>query len=148
MGFTEAVTLYFKNYVNFQGRSRRAEYWWPALMNLVIGWTLSGLAIITGGGFAAYASYNLNVIGWLFYGISILWGLATFLPNLSVTIRRLHDRNMSGWFVLLFIVLIIIPIINLIAIIVFIVFMAQEGTKGPNKFGPDPKGGHNVGVFD
>lgn len=148
MGMQEAVQLYFKNYVNFQGRSRRAEYWWPALVNLIISWTLTGISILLGGGFEAYASFSLNMIGWVFYGLATLWGLIVFLPGLSVTVRRLHDRDMSGWWILGFIVGLIIPIVNLVVMIVYIVIMAMAGTVGPNKFGPDPKSGLDVGVFN
>ena len=147
MGMQEAIQLFFKNYTNFQGRSRRAEYWWPALMNLIVGWTLSGIAIVVGGGFEAFSSLSLNAIGWVFYAASLLWSLVVLLPNISVSVRRLHDRNMSGWFLLAFIVGMIIPLLNLIVVIAFIVIMALPGTIGPNKFGADPKSGHDVGVF-
>lgn len=147
MGMTEAVQLFFKNYVNFQGRSRRAEFWWPALANLIISWTLSGIAILVGGGFEAYSTFSLNAIGWIFYGAATLWSLIVFIPGLSVTIRRLHDRNMSGWWLLGFVVALLIPLINLVALIAYIVIMALPGTAGPNKFGSDPKTGHDVGVF-
>jgi uncharacterized membrane protein YhaH (DUF805 family) len=147
MGMGEAIGLYFKNYVNFQGRSRRAEYWWPVLMNLIIGWGLSGLAIAVGGGLDAYMAMDFNALGWVFYGAAALWSLATILPGLSVTIRRLHDREMSGWWLLGFIVGMLIPLVNLGVIIAYIVIMALPGTVGPNRFGPDPKGGHDVDVF-
>ena len=147
MGMNEAIRLFFSNYTKFDGRSRRAEFWWPYLMNLIISWTLSGVAILVGGGFDAFASFQLNALGWIFYGASLLWGLAVLVPGLAVTIRRLHDRNMTGWFLLGFLVAFIIPLLNLVAIIAFIVILALPGTVGPNKFGADPKGGHDVGVF-
>lgn len=147
MGMGEAIGLFFSNYVNFQGRSRRAEYWWPVLMNAIVGWGLTIIAIILGGGVEAFADLSLNPIGWVFYGAALLWSLAVFLPNLAVTVRRLHDRNMSGWFLLAFIVGMIIPFVNLIVIIAYFVIMVLPGTVGPNKFGADPKGGHDVGAF-
>ena len=147
MGFGEAVRSFFQRYTDFQGRSRRAEYWWPMLMNLVINWGLSAIAIAIGGGFAAYANFQLNALGWVFYGASIIWGLAVLIPGIAVSVRRLHDRNMSGWLLLAFLVGLIIPLINIIAFIAFIVIMALPGTVGPNKYGADPKGGHDVGVF-
>lgn len=147
MGMNEAIKLFFSNYIKFDGRSRRAEFWWPALMNLIISWTLSGVAILVSGGFGAYAALQFSALGWIFYGASVLWGLAVFIPGLSVAVRRLHDRNMTGWFLLGFVVAIIIPLLNIVAIIAFIVVLAMPGTVGPNKFGADPKGGHDVGVF-
>lgn len=147
MGMNEAIKLFFQNYVKFDGRSRRAEFWWPYLMNLIISWGLTGLAILVGGGFNALSTFGFNAIGWLFYGASIVWGLIVFLPGLAVTFRRMHDRNMSAWWLLAFIVAMIIPFVNLIAIIALIVIMALPGTAGPNKFGADPKSGHDVNVF-
>ncbi|MEO1552564.1 MAG: DUF805 domain-containing protein [Pseudomonadota bacterium] len=147
MGMMEAVQLFFQNYVKFDGRSRRAEFWWPALMNLIIGWTLTGLSILVGGGFDAFSTLSLNAIGWLFYGASLLWSLAVLLPNIAVTVRRFHDRNMSGWFFLIFMIGMIIPLLNLIVAIVYIVIMALPGTAGSNKFGMDPKSGHDVSAF-
>jgi len=147
MGMNEAVRLFFSNYTKFDGRSRRAEFWWPALMNLIISWTLGGVAIVVGGGIDAYTSLQFNALGWIFYGASVLWGLAVLVPGLSVAVRRLHDRNMTGWFLLGFVVAMIIPLLNIVALIAFIVVLAMPGTVGPNKFGADPKGGHDVGVF-
>ncbi len=65
---------------------------------------------------------------------SPIWGLATFLPSLAMGVRRLHDTDRSGWWWLL-------SFIPLIGIIVLIVFWCSEGTRGPNRFGPDPLGG-------
>jgi uncharacterized membrane protein YhaH (DUF805 family) len=59
-----------------------------------------------------------------------LFGLATLLPGLAVSVRRLHDTNRSGWWILLW-------FIPLIGIIVLIVWWVQQGTPGPNRFGPD-----------
>jgi uncharacterized membrane protein YhaH (DUF805 family) len=70
-------------------------------------------------------------------GLSILWSLFAFIPNLAVTIRRLHDTDKSGWFILL-------GLIPLVGAIVLLVFYFMDGTRGPNRFGPDPKGeGHS-----
>ena len=65
--------------------------------------------------------------------ILVLWFILTFLPELAVAVRRLHDQDQSGWLVL-------IGLIPFIGPIAFIVFMCLEGTQGPNRFGPDPKG--------
>jgi uncharacterized membrane protein YhaH (DUF805 family) len=75
----------------------------------------------------------MGVGGWLLLALGILFFLATFIPQLAVTIRRFHDQDKSGWFYLLAFV----PFVG--GLIVFI-FMLLEGTRGPNRFGPDPKG--------
>jgi uncharacterized membrane protein YhaH (DUF805 family) len=69
-----------------------------------------------------------------------LFGLASFIPSLSVTVRRLHDTDKSGWLILL-------GLIPLIGVIILLVFYILPGTKGPNKFGPDPYGKTQVEVF-
>jgi uncharacterized membrane protein YhaH (DUF805 family) len=65
--------------------------------------------------------------------LSSIWSLVTFLPSLAMGVRRLHDTDRSGWWWLL-------SFIPLIGIIVLIVFWCFEGTRGPNRFGPDPLG--------
>ena len=116
----------FENYANFEGRARRAEYWWYALGNfilLIIAMILDNVLGIT--------------MGQMGYGpIYALLALATFIPGLAVGIRRLHDVGKSGWWY--FIVL--IPIIG--AIWLLILFFT-EGEKGKNQYGADPKGNND-----
>ena len=79
----------------------------------------------------------------LFGGVGLLilvYGLAVLLPSIAVTIRRLHDRDMSGWWYLGAIVGSMIPVAGLLVSIAFLVLLALPGTPGPNRFGPDPKG--------
>ena len=73
--------------------------------------------------------------------------LAAFIPSIAVTVRRLHDRNMSGWWYPGFIVASLIPVVGIIAAIAFLVIMFLDGTPGTNRFGPDPKGRANSDVF-
>ncbi len=128
MGFGEAVGLFFKNYANFQGRSRRAEYWWPALFFFLI--TIA--AYFVAGIFVAMGDATA-IIGGLVMIVYYLFVLAILVPYIAVGVRRLHDKDMTGWLMLLAIV----PFGGL----VLLVFFCLEGTKGPNKYGPDPKGG-------
>jgi uncharacterized membrane protein YhaH (DUF805 family) len=67
--------------------------------------------------------------------ISSLVSLALFLPGLAVSVRRLHDTDRSGWWVLLF-------LIPLIGAIVLLIWYCSRGTPGGNRFGPDPLAGH------
>jgi uncharacterized membrane protein YhaH (DUF805 family) len=76
---------------------------------------------------------ELGALPWILMGLIGLWSLIIFIPNLAVTIRRLHDQDKSGWFYLL----VFIPIIGGLVVLIF---MFLEGTRGPNRFGEDPKG--------
>jgi uncharacterized membrane protein YhaH (DUF805 family) len=104
-----------KNYVGFEGRARRKEYWYFALFNVVILIVLSliGRAIGTNILYTIYA-------------------LAVFLPGLAVAARRLHDTDKSGWWIL-------IGLIPIIGAIVLLVFLLSDSTPGANQYGPSPK---------
>jgi uncharacterized membrane protein YhaH (DUF805 family) len=118
-----------KQYVDFNGRARRTEFWMFTLFNAIASIILAvidnalGLSSFSsyGGGF----SYSLGLLGGLY-------ALAVLLPSLGVAVRRLHDTNRSGWWVL-------ISLIPFIGGIVLLVFFVLEGTRGPNTYGQDPK---------
>jgi uncharacterized membrane protein YhaH (DUF805 family) len=115
MTFSEAVESGFNNYVNFQGRSSRSAFWWWFLFGVLVG---IGANIID----AILGSYPI---------ISLIVGLGLFLPGLAVAVRRLHDTDRTGWWVL-------IELIPLIGIIVLIVFWVQQSDPGENKYGSPP----------
>lgn len=104
-----------KKYAVFDGRSQRKEYWMFTLFHFIITIILSIIAGVI----------DSNIL-------SILYGLAVFIPSLAVSVRRLHDTNRTGWWVL-------INIIPLIGLIVFIIFMVLDSTPGDNTYGPNPK---------
>ena len=106
-------------YADFTGRARRKEYWMFVLFSLLIYFLV---AIVLVALSATESAINI-VIG--------LLALSLMLPNLAVTIRRLHDTDRSGWWALLSFV----PILCL----VILVFMFLDGTSGGNRFGPDHK---------
>ena len=107
-----------KNYAQFNGRSRRSEYWYFVLFNLLV-------AVVLG-----FADGILRkVLG--FGMLGMLYGLVVLVPGLAVTIRRLHDTDRSAWWLLLALV----PIVGL----VLIWFMAQDGDAGTNRYGQNPK---------
>ncbi|WP_194207018.1 DUF805 domain-containing protein [Superficieibacter sp. 1612_C1] len=106
-----------KNYVGFFGRARRQEFWMFALINAIISAVLNVVQMILG-----------MEIPWL----TIIYVLATLLPALAVSVRRLHDTDRSGFWLF-------ISLIPLIGAIVLIVFYCKEGTSGTNRFGNDPK---------
>ena len=109
MNIIEATKLFFTRYVDFNGRSRRSEYWWAYLAVVIIS------AVLTA------------VLGELAY----IWSLATLVPQIAITIRRLHDIGKSGWFYL-------IGLIPLAGPIILLVWMCQDSTED-NQWGPNPK---------
>jgi uncharacterized membrane protein YhaH (DUF805 family) len=113
MGFWQAVASGFSNYVGFSGRACRSEYWYWVLFVLLCSIAASIIDAVLG-----------------VYLITSLVNLAVFLPGLAVGIRRLHDLDRTGWWVLL----VFIPIVGAI---ILIIWACTKGTEGPNRFGPD-----------
>lgn len=105
-----------KNYVNFSGRARRKEYWFFRLTIFLL-----TLAIV-------FVESALGTDG-IFLGLFLL---ATFLPDLAVTVRRLHDVGRSGWWLSI----VFVPIIGAILILIWFV---TEGQKNENLYGSSPK---------
>ncbi|MFV2010783.1 MULTISPECIES: DUF805 domain-containing protein [Micromonosporaceae] len=122
MSFTEAVRSALTRYVGFSGRARRAEYWWFVLFSTAVAIVGSILDLLLGTGLDGG---NLGIL----YVVALL---ALALPSLAVAVRRLHDTERSGWWVL-------ISPIPLIGPLVMLIFTVQDGTPGPNRFGPSPK---------
>ncbi|WP_435971832.1 DUF805 domain-containing protein [Streptomyces sp. Qhu_M48] len=104
-----------KKYAVFSGRARRKEFWMFELFNIIIAIVLAVIGVAL--------DFSL---------LSTLYSLAVFLPSLGVTIRRLHDTNRSGWWIL-------IGLIPLVGAIILIVFAATEGDQHENEHGPNPK---------
>ena len=126
-------TKVLKQYVDFSGRARRTEYWMFTLFNVIILIVLSFVDRALGFGTFAGSSGAGSVAFAASLGpLSGLYSLAVLLPSLAVAVRRLHDTNRSGWWLL-------IGLIPFIGGIVLLVFMVLEGTRGPNPHGPDPK---------
>ena len=111
----------WKNYVTFTGRSRRTAYWMFVLFNFI--------AVIL----ANVIDNVLGLAGQSGYGpVSMIYGLAVFLPGLALAIRRLHDTGRTGWWML-------IGFLPLIGLIVLIIFFVQDSQPGSNQYGPNPK---------
>lgn len=207
-----AVPLMFQplvKYAQFEGRSRRSEFWLWILFRFILSRVVGTLAFaFIGPSFMQFGmhpgdfsgspdkfmqAYTTAMTPW-FHIMPLLGliGLALFLPTLAVEVRRLHDINRTGWWVILphlvllvgviaFLVLGGATLVNtimahpkggpseaeglklvlgfvgsgllcilvpcLIAWIVMLVFYVTEGTKGPNRFGPDPKAGVTTETF-
>lgn len=114
-----------KKYAVFSGRARRAEYWYFYLFNIIIGFALLLIITIITSFIEGMTEINSGSDGSLMAGIYQIYQLAVLIPSLAVGVRRMHDVNKSGWFIL-------IPIYNFILAV-------SDGTKGDNKYGPDPK---------
>lgn len=118
MDFQQSVrTCLQKKYATFDGRAGRAEYWWFVLFILIGNLVTNGLDSILFG----------SSIGIL----APIWGLAMIVPSIAVGVRRLHDLDKSGWWLLL----VLIP---LIGSLVLLFWFIGKGTQGTNQFGPDP----------
>lgn len=133
----EWMLMPLRRYADFSGRSRHKEYWMFALLLMVVGVTLT---IVTGG-FSSMMDPTSMVGNATMGAGSIILGLfylAIFIPALAVQVRRFHDQDKSGWLVLLN----FIPFLG--GLIVFI-FMCLDGTRGDNRFGPDPKIADHIG---
>ena len=140
MGFGEAINTCVKQkYATFQGRAARSEYWWFGLfftLAMAVTGAVGGIAI--GMTRSDGSQPGAGVI--LAFVPLIVVTLGLIIPSLAVTIRRLHDRDMSGWWYLGIIVLGAIPVIGFVFTIGFLVLMCLKGTAGPNRFGRDPLG--------
>ena len=117
-----------KKYAVFNGRARRKEFWMFTLFSIIASLILAAIDRIIG------TTYNNGTSGIL----QNIYSLAVLLPTIGVGIRRMHDTNRSGWWIL-------INLIPCIGWIWFIVLAAQEGNAGDNQYGPDPKAAERFG---
>ena len=132
----EWMILPLKRYADFSGRSRRTEYWMFQLGQMVL--FIGYFMLIAVFGAIAGNSGGEALVGVMIIPFFLLI-LALFIPNLAVAVRRLHDQDKSGWWLLIQFV----PFGG----IILLVFMLIEGTPGPNEYGPDPKGRGGADTF-
>jgi uncharacterized membrane protein YhaH (DUF805 family) len=136
MTFSESISTCFKKYVGFEGRASRSEYWWFVLFGALVH-ILSRTLVSSVLNLLFFVTYDLyapvgEILSWIVF-------LGMVLPGLAVTVRRLHDNDRSGWWILL-------ALIPLIGIIVLVFWYCQRGTAGQNRFGADPLAGDVGGV--
>jgi uncharacterized membrane protein YhaH (DUF805 family) len=115
ISFTNAISLGFNRYLKFSGRSTRAEYWWFRLFVLI-------------------GSVAFSIIGTsagLPGVLEVVWWIATLMPSLAVGVRRLHDINRTGWWLLLMFAI-------LIGEIVLLLWAVKRSDDGTNSYGPKP----------
>lgn len=112
-----------KQYAVFKGRARRKEYWFFLLFNLIASLVLTVVDFMTG---SLDPELGMGLL-------SGLYTLAVLIPSLAVTVRRLHDTDRTGWWLL-------IGLVPLIGAIVLLVFMLLDSQPGDNQYGANPKG--------
>jgi uncharacterized membrane protein YhaH (DUF805 family) len=117
MQFQDAIRSGFRNYVGFSGRAPRSEFWYWQLFVVLV----AVAASILDSGFLPESDVG---------PISAVTSLVLLLPGIAMAIRRLHDIDRTGWWVLL--------ALTLIGAILLIVWACFKGTNGSNRFGPDP----------
>ena len=123
----------FRRYADFAGRSRRREYWMFVLFNYALAAVYGAvLGIVMLALYFADASETMMMsICYVLLVPYFLYSCYAMIPGLAVTVRRLHDLDKSGWYLL-------IGLIPLVGAILLLVWYCTEGTRGPNRFGPDP----------
>lgn len=143
-----------KLYRIIEGRSERREFWMFILLNVLITVAVIAIAAAVGGA----SMLDLNGVGAAAFGAGAglllivfvplyFWYLLASVAIVAVSIRRLHDANLTGWIYLGLLIGLVIPIVNFLVFLVYIVLMALPGTDGPNKYGEDPKNPTSADVF-
>ena len=114
LNFVDAVSTCFKKYFNFKDRASRSEYWYFQILVFPI---------------ALWNQFPSNEDSVFFFQIILLF--VVLIPAFSSGVRRLHDRDKSGWWIL-------INFIPFVGWIILLIMLAEKGTEGPNRFGPYP----------
>jgi len=125
MSFVDAIKSFFKNYANFKGRARRSELWWAVLFTSLVS---AGLSIVFPGPITEAYGFTIQQNS----PIVSLWSLATLVPSLAITWRRLHDVSKPGTYFLF----ILLPIVGWILLLIDLV---KDSTPGANTFGAPVK---------
>lgn len=112
--YTDAL----KKYAVFSGRASRKEYWMFFLINVVIGIVLNILISVT----------KSSGVSFIFSAIYLLYVLALIIPSIAIGVRRLHDSDHSGWWLL-------IGLIPFLGALVVLYFLIIDGTHGSNRYG-------------
>lgn len=130
VNFTDAIKLLFTRGLDFNGRSRRKEYWYVVLFNmllvgglylfaLIVAFSGAGRDVVTG------TSVMVPILTWIYY-------LVTLIPSLALSVRRLHDIDKSGWYLL-------VGLLPFVGAIILLIWMAEDSEPVENDYGPCPK---------
>jgi len=135
----EWMLMPYRRYADFEGRSCRQEYWMFTLLSVIVA-SVAVTLMVMAGAMMGGDDAQLGPLFWLGVALIVIWGLGSIIPSIAVQVRRFHDQDRSGWMVLLGLV----PYVG--GIVVF-VFMCLSGTRGANRYGPDPLDPSGVDVF-
>jgi len=143
MGFKEAVrTCLREKYFTFQGRASRSEFWYYYLFVIlvVIAIMLLMMLLVSFNPAAIGAGRNieLSTLQYIMLAAAGILVIYLYIPLITAQVRRFHDRNLSGWWLLAAIAAGFIPIVGFAASIAALVITILKGTDGDNKFGQDP----------
>ena len=134
MNFLEAITSGFNNYFNFKGRASRSAFWFFILFEIIY-FFIAGLLL----GFSAVTDEVFAIAEFVLV-------IPVLIPGISLTARRLHDFNQSGWMQCIFIPGFFIDefigtgyIIYSLTFVLFAIYCSQKSNTGKNRFGPKPK---------
>ena len=134
MNFTQAISSGFQNYFNFQGRSSKSAFWFWMLFVVIYA--------VVGGFLLGMMGFNDAVID----GANLVILLPVIIPGISLTARRLHDFNQSGWMQCIFIPGFMADeflgtgyVIYIVTVAIWAIYCSQGATKGKNRFGLKPK---------
>ena len=122
VGFVESLLLFFKNYLNFSGRSGPSAYWWYMLWSLIF-------TIL----FGLIDSLALGISAEDLFSFSNLFALITLIPGLALSFRRLHDIDKSAWWLLI--------VLTIIGFFVLIYWAIKAGDRHENSYGADMEAG-------
>jgi uncharacterized membrane protein YhaH (DUF805 family) len=157
----EWMLMPYKRYFDFSGRSRRKEYWMFMLLWFVLSFVLvfallgtmaGGMAALSSGAISPFAMGGGMMALWIVF---MLFGLASLIPSIAVQVRRLHDLDKSGWWLLGMVVVAAVlnsiprigGVLYIVAYVAWLAYNAMPGTVGANRFGPDPKDPSGAEVF-
>lgn len=179
MGFAKAVGRCYARTFNFKDRASRAEFWWFFLFQyLVLAGVIGGVVVVawsdplfqqalrgSDAAFEAWADWFFKDIPYLLYALPVflLWSFVTWIATLAAAVRRFHDTNRSGNYILIPLLLnlidrgatvslsqtqpdtlelvqLVITVVYLATLLLFLVWLCQRGTDGDNRFGPAPTG--------
>jgi len=133
VGMWEAYRRFWKRYAQFSGRASVKEYWWVVLAQVIVTLPVTALSVIGTVLLASGEEEGGLIVFLIAYGLLTLYGLAVLVPSLALLVRRLHDTNRAGPYMLM-------ALIPLVGAIIVLVFSAQQGTVGTNMYGPDDSG--------
>ncbi|WP_420382324.1 DUF805 domain-containing protein [Novosphingobium sp.] len=135
----ESMFLPFRRYAEFSGRSGRREYWMFFLLCMIV-YTVPTILLVIGMAQRAAQPGSGSALVPIAFGVFGVFALVAFIPTIAVQVRRFHDQDRSGWMVLL-------ALIPYLGGLIVLVFMCLDGTRGGNRFGPDPRDPYNTNVF-